>query len=114
MNQVPTRQEALGTSSADDLLFHSDRASTTGRTFDAIAQLADVNLEFRDGAAESIAVHAEFARSAALVALVLLQNGENESLLKLAHALGIKNIAAVHLQDECFQLIFHDESLSSL
>ena len=56
-------------------------------------------------------MHAQFARGAALIAFVLLKNGQNETLLKFAHTFGIKNVAAIHLQDKCFQLISHDESL---
>ena len=58
-------------------------------------------------------MHSEFARRAALVAFILLKYGEDKALFEFAHALGIENVALVHLQDECFQLIFHD-SLSLL
>src|ERR1700734_1781388 len=74
----------------------------------AIPQLANIDLQFSNGPAQSVAVHVELARGAALVAFILLQDGEDKPLLELSHALGIKNIASVHLQDERFQLIFHD------
>src|SRR5579864_2415561 len=99
---------------ADDLFFQGDGASTAGWTLDAIAKLPDVNLQFADGAAKGVAVHAQLAGGAALIALVFLQNSQNEALLKLPHSLGIKNIASVHLQNKGFQLIFHDASLSLL
>src|SRR5579862_2955501 len=90
---------------ADDLLFESDGAGAARGTFDAVAELADVNLQFGDRTAEGVAVHAQFASGAALVALVFLQDGQDETLLKFTHAFGIKNVAAIHLQDKCFELI---------
>jgi hypothetical protein len=47
-------------------------------------------------------MHPQLARGAALIPFVFLEHGENESLLELPHTLGIQNIAAVHLQNECF------------
>ena len=41
----------------------------------AVAQAFGVQLKFRDGAAERIAVHAQLAGSLALVAFVVLQHG---------------------------------------
>jgi hypothetical protein len=58
-------------------------------------------------------VHAKFARGATLVALVLLQDGENKLLFEFAHRLGIKNITPVHLHDKGFELISHGISLSA-
>jgi hypothetical protein len=99
---------------ADDLFFQGDGAGTAGWTLDAIAELTDINLQFADGAAESVAVHAQFAGGATLIAFVFLQNCQDKAFLKLAHSLGIKNITSVHLQNKRFQLIFHDASLSLL
>ena len=59
----------------DNLFFQGDGASTAGWALDAVTQLADVNLQFADGAAESIAMHPQFASGAALVAFVFLENG---------------------------------------
>lgn len=99
---------------ADDLLFKRNRAGASGRTLDAVAELANINLQFGDGTAQSVAVHSQFAGGPALVALVFLKHGQDKAFLELTHAFGIKNIASVHLQDECFQLIFHDAFLSLL
>jgi hypothetical protein len=82
------------------------------RALGSIAQLADIDLEFVDGPAQCVAMHSKLARGSALVALILLKNGEDKALLKFAHAFGVKDVAFVHLQDECFQLIFHGRSLS--
>ena len=84
---------------ANDLFLQADGAGTAGRTLDAVAELADVDLQFVDGAAEGVAVHTEFAGGAALIALVFLEHGQDETLLELTHALGVKNIAFVHLQN---------------
>jgi len=52
-------------------------------------------------------VHAQFARGAALVALILLQHCQDEALLEFAHGFRIEDIAFVHLHDEGFELISH-------
>ena len=57
-------------------------------------------------------MHAQFTSRAALVPPVFLKNRQNEAFLEFPYALCVKNIAAVHLKDKCFQLIFHDEFLS--
>src|SRR5580658_5949066 len=97
----------LVTGLADELLFHGDGAGAAGRALDAVAELADVDFQLGDGAAQGVAMHAQFAGGAALVAFIFLQHGQDETFLELAHAFRIKNIAAVHLQDKRFQLIFH-------
>jgi hypothetical protein len=99
---------------ADDFLFQGHGARAAGRALDAVAELADVNLQLGDGTAEGVAVHAQLAGGAALVAFVFLQHGQDEALLEFTHAFGIKNIASIHLQHKRFQLIFHDASLSLL
>ena len=57
------------------LLFQESWPGTAWRTLSAIPELSHVNFELRDGATESISVHPEFARSAALVASVFLEDG---------------------------------------
>jgi len=93
---------------ADDFLFQRYRAGAAGWALYAVAELADVNLQFADSAAESVAVHSKFAGGAALVTFIFFEHSQNETLFEFSHAFGIKNVAAVHLQDECFQLIFHE------
>ena len=94
------------------LLFIGHGTGAAWGTLDSVTQLAHVNLELGNRAAQRVPVHSQFARRAALVALVLLQHSQDEALLELPHRFGVKNIAFVHLQDECFQLIFHGISLS--
>jgi hypothetical protein len=92
---------------ADDFLFQRYRAGAAGWALYAVAELADVDLQLGDGAAERVAVHAQFAGGAALVAFVFFEDGQDETFFEFSDAFRIKNIAAVHLQNECFQLIFH-------
>ena len=82
-------------------------ARTPRRAPAAIAKLSNIDLQFVEGAAESVAVHAKLARGAALVPLVLLEHSRNEGALKFAHSFRVENVAAIHVLYECFQLVFH-------
>ena len=97
-----------------DFFVVRQRTRGARRTFTAVAELADVNLQFINRAAEGIAVHAELPRSAALISFVFFEHGRNETPLELTDRFGIKNIAAIHLLHECFELIFHGISLFSV
>ena len=88
-------------------LFHESWPGTAWRTLSAFPELSHINFELRDGAAESIPVHPEFARGTALVASVFLEDGQYKALLEFTYRLGIKNVALVHLHNEGFELIFH-------
>jgi hypothetical protein len=57
-------------------------------------------------------MHTQLAGGPALVSVVFLQHGEDEPLLEFPYRLGVQNIALIHLQDECFELISHGLSLS--
>jgi hypothetical protein len=57
-------------------------------------------------------MHAQLTRGPALVSVVFLQHCKDEPLLEFAYRLGVQNIAFVHLQNECFELISHGISLS--
>lgn len=57
-------------------------------------------------------MHTEVFSCAALIALIFLQNRQNESFLKLANSLGIEDVALIHLHNECFELISHSLPLS--
>src|SRR5579864_882464 len=102
----------LQMSLTNDLLFHGKGAGAAGWTLDAIAQLSDIDFQLGDGAAQGIAVHAQFTGGAALVPPVFLKDRQDEAFLEFANAFGVKDVAAIHLKDKCFQLIFHDEVLS--
>jgi hypothetical protein len=92
-----------------DFPFQESRPGTARRTPGAVAQLSHVNFQFRDSSTEGVAVHAEFARGAALVTLIFLEHREDEALLEFAYCFGVKNVALVHLHDEGFKLIFHGD-----
>ena len=57
------------------LLFQESWPGAAWRTLSAIPELSHIDFELRDGAAESISVHPEFSRGAALVASVFLEDG---------------------------------------
>jgi len=95
-----------------DLPFESCRTSGPGRAASAVAKQPHIYFQLINRAAQSIAVHPELTRRAALVAFVLLQDGRNKTAFKFAYRFGIKDIAAVHLLYQRFKLIFHGISLS--
>src|SRR6185312_7336222 len=71
-------------------------------TASAIPEVPNVDVQFLNGAAEGIAMHAELPRRPALIALVFFQHYRDKPALEFAHCLGIKNVAAVHLLNQCF------------
>jgi hypothetical protein len=97
---------------ANGFFLESNRAGAAWGTLHAVAQLANIDFQLREGAAESVAVHAQLACGAALIALVFLEHSQDKALLKLTNSLGVQNVALVHLHDERFELIFHSLSLS--
>ncbi len=66
------------TTLAHKFLLQSSGAGAAGRALRAIPKLPDIDLKFVDGAAQRIAVHAQYAGGAALVALVFQKHGEDE------------------------------------
>ncbi len=104
----------IGCSLADGFPFHRDWTGATRGTLPALPELPYIDLEFIDGSAQGVSVHAQFAGSTALVPFVFLKYGEDEALFKLSHTLRVEDVAFVHLQDKCFQLIFHGRFLSVL
>ena len=71
---------------AHRFLFQRRGARAARRAFRAIPKLADVDFEFIDGPAKRVAVHPQLAGGAALVALVLLKDGEDKALLEFARS----------------------------
>src|SRR5437588_2644698 len=103
----PPRFQDLGWKLARRFFLHRLRPGAARRPPRAAADGADVELQLGDGAAQSIAVHPQFAGSFALIAVVLLQHAQQEALLELAYGLGIQNAALVHLHHQRFQLVLH-------
>ena len=95
------------------LLLISRGTRTSRWPFAPVAELTYVDLQFSNRPAESIAMHIEFARGAALIAFILLQHSQDELFLELADSFRVENIALVHLHDKRFELILHGISLSS-
>jgi hypothetical protein len=87
---------------ANGFFLQSDGTSAAWRATGSVAEEANVDFEFGESAAEGVAVHAEFAGGAALVAFVFLENRQDEALFEFADSLGIKDVALVHLHDEGF------------
>ena len=71
-------------------------------TLPAVTEFADINLQLSDGAAQSIAVHSQLARCAALIPLVLFEHSRNKALFEFSDRFGIENVALVHLLYERF------------
>jgi hypothetical protein len=92
------------------LLFHDKGAGAAWRTPPGVAQGTQIQLQFIDSAAESIAVHPEYAGSFALIAVIFLKYGDDEPLLEFPYGFGIQDVASVHLHDQSFELILHDGS----
>ena len=84
-----------------------DRTLAAGRALESTANLFRIELEFRDGAAERVAVHAQLPSCLALVSPVMRQHFENEAPFKLAHCLVVMNAAGVHLRHKTIQFTFH-------
>lgn len=108
----PTRPNyGIGLLARDFLLEHL-RTSAARRTSCAISQAAHIELQFRDGPAKGVAMHAQLTRRLALVTVVLLKNVEEEALLEFAHRFRIQDPALVHLIHQRFELVLHGASLS--
>src|SRR5271165_6554299 len=106
--------ESRNSQLARGFLLQRDGVCAARRTAGSSAQFFDVQLEFGDGPAESVAVHAELTRGFALVPVTVLQHAKNEFLLEFTDGFGISDAALVHLHDQSFQLVFHSASLCFL
>jgi hypothetical protein len=72
---------------AHSFLFQSDGARAARWALHAISELAHIDLQLADGAAEGIAVHAKLACCPALIAFVFLEDGQNKALFEFTHTL---------------------------
>ena len=66
----------------------------------AVANLCGIQIEFCQGAAEGVAMHAELFGGLALVSLVMREHLENIALLELLDCVGIGDSRAVHLGND--------------
>ena len=90
---------------------HRNGMSAARRPANPTTQTLRIQLQLGNGAAEGVTVHSQLACCLALVSLAVLQYGENKSFFELTNAFRISYAVLVHLQDQSFQLIFHDASL---
>src|SRR6516164_9648271 len=77
------------------------------RAAPGVAELAHIEFEFGQSAAESVAVHSQLSGCLALVSFVLLQYVYQETLFEFAHGFRVENAAVVHLRHECLKLVLH-------
>ncbi len=70
------------------------------RAAHAIANLRRVEIEFSEGPAERIAMHAEFFCSLALVAFMVSEHLEDVALLELLDGVRVGDSGAVHLDND--------------
>ncbi len=70
------------------------------------ADLRRIDLQFADGAAQRIAVHAELCCGLALVAAMMREHLKQITAFELAHGLVVGNAGAVHLGHYAFKLSF--------
>lgn len=64
-------------------------------------------MQLGDGAAESVAVHAERLRGFALVSLVMGQHFDEKALFEFADGFVVGNATGVHLGHKVIQFPFH-------
>jgi len=78
---------------------HSQRPLAHDRPTHASADLRRVQVQFRQGPAQRVAVHAELRRGLALVAFVVGQYFKYVAPLELPDRIGIRNASTVHLRN---------------
>jgi len=79
------------------------RAFAAGWPAHAVADLSGVHIEFGEGAAEGVAVHAKLFSGLALISLMVREHFENVALLELANGVRVRDASAVHLRNESVQ-----------
>ena len=68
------------------LLLVARHACAPRRALPAITEPTHINLQLAQGSAQSVSVHSQLPRRAALVALVLFENRGDKASFKLAHS----------------------------
>lgn len=66
---------------------------------DSVADLGGIQVEFGEGAAKGVAMHTEFIRGFALVALMMREHFEDVPLFEFANGIHVRNACTVHLRD---------------
>ena len=78
-------------------------ALAAGWAAHAVTDLSGIHIEFGEGAAQSVTVHAKLFGSLALISLVVRKHFEDVTLLELANGVRVRNSGAVHLRNESVQ-----------
>ena len=89
-------------------------AHGAGWTAQAALDLLGVHVELREGAAESVAVHAELFGGLALVAAMAGEDFCDETLFELTDRIGVGNAGGMHLEDEAVEFAFHVGAIPSM
>ena len=79
-----------------------------GWTSHPAADSGCIEVKLGERAAQGVAMHAEFFRGLALVALVMCEDLQDVAPLELPESVGIWNTGAVHLRDQAIQFALHD------
>ncbi len=83
------------------------RTFAARRALEADANLRGVYIKLSEGAAEGVAVHAEFFGGFALVSLVVRKDGDEVAALEFAHSFSVSDTTRVHRGHKIFQFAFH-------
>lgn len=67
-----------------------------------------IEVKLGERAAQGVAMHAEFFRGLALVALVMCEDLQDVAPLELPESVGVWNTGTVHLRDQAIQFALHD------
>src|SRR5207247_1417047 len=73
----------------------------------AISKLPHIEIQLGDGPAEGIAMHTQLPCCLALVAPICIKDVHDEAFFEFAYRFRIEDATGVHLNDECFELLFH-------
>src|ERR1035437_10269509 len=104
------RSSSFGTPSAlAEALAHSAeyRTFAAGRTLEPGPHLSQIEAQLRHGAAQRVAVHAEFCGRLTLVAPVCHEHFTQILFLEFAYGLLVRNTAGVHLRHQAVQFSSH-------
>src|ERR1700744_5495127 len=91
------KAENLSAIAGDNLQYRTHGARWAAQ---AALNLLGVHVQFREGAAQSVAVHAEFFGCLTLVASMTCEYFRDVTLFELAHCIGVRDASGVHLEDE--------------
>ena len=92
---------------ADSLLYLKYRTLGMRRTLEPMTNLHGIDIQFGNGAAERVAMHAQFFCCLTLIALVVRKYCKKVTALEFTHRFSIRNTASMHRCHKDFQFAFH-------